>query len=131
MAIPLWPSGIGTTTLSDKEHKRHLLMYHDKHFQVDINFPFVAFSHEQIKASTMQSLLLIDQNRFNSVTDRLLNLDQSVLTAIVEKMAQGEHIKPESDSEKACFQVIRDLDHVAGRVHGSTTSKKYMLKYGP
>jgi hypothetical protein len=101
-------------------------MYHDKRFQVDINFPFVAFSHEQIKASTMQSLLLIDQNRFNSITDRLLNLDQSMLTAIVEKMAQGEHIKPESDAKKACFQVIRDFDHVARKMHGSTTSKKYM-----
>jgi len=58
--------------------------------------------------------------------DRLLNLDQSVLTTIIEKMAQGEHIKPESDAEKACFQIIKDLDHVAGKVNGSTTSKKYM-----
>ena len=124
--FPYGLGGIGTTMLSDKEHKRHLLMYHDKHFQVDINFPFVAFSHEQIKASTTQSLLLIDQTRFNSITDRLLNLDQSVLTGIIEKMAQGEHIKPESNAEKACFQVIRDLDHVAGKMHGSTTSKKYM-----
>jgi Helitron helicase-like domain at N-terminus len=103
-------------------------MYHDKHFQVDINFPFVAFSHEQTKASTTQSFLLIIQNRFESITNQLLNLDQSVLTSIVEKMAQGEHIKPESDSEKACFQVIGDLDHVTGRMHGSTTSKKYMRK---
>jgi len=125
----LFPYGlgrIGTTKLSDKEHKRHLLMYHDKRFQVDINFPFVAFSHEQTKASTTQSFLLVDQNRFGSITDRLLNLDQAVLTTIIEKMAQGEHIKPESNAEKACFQIIKDLDHVAGKVNGSTTSKKYM-----
>ena len=50
--FPYGLGGIGTTKLSDKEHKRHLLMYHDKCFQVDISFPFVAFSHEQIKAST-------------------------------------------------------------------------------
>ena len=125
----LFPYGLGricTTKLSDKEHKRHLLMYHDKRFQVDINFPFVAFSHEQTKASTTQSFLLVDQNRFGSITDRLLNLDQAVLTTIIEKMAQGEHIKPESNAEKACFQIIKDLDHVAGKVNGSTTSKKYM-----
>ena len=124
--FPYGLGGIGTTRLSDKEHKRHLLMYHDKRFQVDINFPFVAFSHEQTKASTTQSFLLVDQNRFGSITDRLLNIDHSVLADIVEKMAQGEHIKPETEAEKACFQVIRDLDHVAGKVHGSTTSKKYM-----
>ncbi|KIM38063.1 hypothetical protein M413DRAFT_44421, partial [Hebeloma cylindrosporum] len=55
--FPYGLGGIGTTKLSDKEHKRHLLMYHDKRFQVDINFPFVAFSHEQVKASTSQSFL--------------------------------------------------------------------------
>ena len=51
----LFPYGlgrIGTTDLSDKKHKQHLLMYHDKRFQVDTNFPFVAFSHAQTKSST-------------------------------------------------------------------------------
>ncbi len=74
----------------------------------------------------MQSFLLIDQKRFGTITDRLLNLDQSVLANMVEKMAQGVHLTPESEAEKACFQVIQDLDHVAGKIHGSTTSKKYM-----
>jgi len=124
--FPYGLGGIGTTKLSDKKHKRHLLMYNDKHFQMDNNFLFVAFSHEQTKASTSQSFLLVDQNRFGSITDRLLNLDQGVLTTIIKKMAWGEHIKPESDAEKACFQIIKDLDHVAGKVNGSTTSKKYM-----
>ena len=31
--FPYGLGGIGTTKLSDKEHKRHLLMYHDKCFQ--------------------------------------------------------------------------------------------------
>ncbi|KDR76759.1 hypothetical protein GALMADRAFT_67346, partial [Galerina marginata CBS 339.88] len=101
-------------------------MYHDKRFQTDINFPFVAFSHEQIKASTTQSFLLVDQRRFGDITQRLLNLNQNVLNDLVQKMEKGEHIQPESDAEKACFQVIKDLDHVAGKMHGSTTSKKYM-----
>ena len=34
--------------LSDAEHKRHLLMYHDKCFQKDSHFPLIAFNHEQI-----------------------------------------------------------------------------------
>jgi hypothetical protein len=50
--FPYGQGGIRSTLLSDKEHKRHL-MYHNKHFQRDPSFPFVAFSHEQIKASTM------------------------------------------------------------------------------
>ena len=39
--FPYGLGGIGTTTLSDKEHKRHLLMYHDKCFQVDIIAVFI------------------------------------------------------------------------------------------
>ena len=34
--------------------------------------------------------------------------------------------KPTSDDEQACFDLLKDIDHVAGRVQGSVTSKKYM-----
>ena len=124
--FPYGLGGIGTTDLSDKEHKRHLLMYHDKRFQVDINFPFVAFSHAQTKSSTTQSFLLADHRRFGDIAERLLNVDQNVLADLTEKLAKGEYIKPVTEAEKSCFQVIHDLDHVSGKMHGSTTSKKYM-----
>ena len=124
--FPFGLGGIGTTSLSDKEHKRHLLMYHDKRFQTDINFPFVAFCHEQMKISSTQSFLMVDQKRFNDISSRLLSLDQDVLNNLIEKLASGVHIKPETVAEKNCFQVIKDLDHIAGKMHGSTTSKKYM-----
>jgi len=119
--FPYGLGGIGTTTLSDKEHKRHLLIYHDKRFQTDINFPFVAFSHEQMKTASTQSYLLVDQGHFAGISQRLLNLDQNVLAEIIEKMQKGEHIKPVTESEKACFQV---LDHISGKVKGSVTSCK-------
>ena len=77
--FPYGLGGIGSTDISEKAHKQHLLMYHDKRFQVDVNFPFVAFCHEQTKASTTQSFLLVDQHRFGDITQRLLNLDQNVL----------------------------------------------------
>jgi len=41
--------------LSDAEHKRHLLLYHDKHFQKDPYFPLIAFNHEQIEDSTTRA----------------------------------------------------------------------------
>ena len=124
--FPYGLGGIGSTDISDKAHKQHLLMYHDKRFQVDINFPFVAFCHEQTKASSTQSFLLVDQRRFGDITQRLLNLNQNVLSDLAKKMEKGEYILPETDAEKACFQVINDLDHVSGKMHGSLTTKKYM-----
>ena len=50
--FPYGHGGIGSTHLSDAAHKQFLLMYHDKRFQTDVYFPFVAFSHAQIKSST-------------------------------------------------------------------------------
>ena len=124
--FPYGLGGVGSTGLSDKEHKRHLLMYHDKRFQTDVNFPFVAFSHEQVKTSTTQSFLLAEKSKFQAITDRLLNLDQTVLNTLIDKISGGDYVAAETDEEKNCFQVIKDLDHIAGSVKGSMTSKKYM-----
>ena len=41
--FPYGMGGIGSTHLSHKEHKHYLLMYHNKHFQTDVNFPFGHF----------------------------------------------------------------------------------------
>jgi hypothetical protein len=63
--FPFGLGGIGTSTVSDKAHKHHLLMYHDKRFQRDTIFPFVAFSHEQIKASTTGGFILAENEKFH------------------------------------------------------------------
>ena len=124
--FPYGLGGIGASSISDKEHKRHLLMYHDKRFQMDINFPFVAFSHEQMKSSTTQSFLLVDQSRFGDISQRFMNVNWSVVDELATKMKDGEHVTPKTDAEKSCFQLIKDLDAISGKMHGSTTSKKYM-----
>lgn len=71
----LFPYGLGgvgcADTMSATAHKKWLLMYHDKRFQVDIAFPFVAFSHEQIRASTSGGFLLADKNKFFDITERI------------------------------------------------------------
>ena len=101
-------------------------MYHDKRFQIDVNFPFVAFSHEQIKASTTQSFLLVDQRRFSNISQCLMNVSLATLNVLIERLEAGEHVIPESEAEIQCFQIIKDIDAVAGKMHGSTTSKKFM-----
>ena len=124
--FPYGLGGIGSAKISDKEHKRHLLMYYDKRFQIDVNFPFVAFSHEQMKANTTQSYLLVDQSRFTDMSQRLMNVNWSTLNELARRMEAGEHVSPKTEAEKKCFQIIRDLDAASGKMHGSTTSKKYM-----
>jgi len=124
--FPYGLGGIGATSLSHKEHKRHLLMYHDKRFQTDVNFPFVAFSHEQMMANTTQSFLLVDQTHFGEISEHLMNVDWTTLGSLTTRLEAGEHVHTQTDAEKQCFQLIHDLDAISGRMHGSTTSKKYM-----
>lgn len=124
--FPYGLGGIGSTNLSDKLHKHLLLMYHDKHFQHNITFPFVAFSHEQVKSSTSAGFLLAEKSNFSDITNRLLNINQDVLGKILARLADGEMVKPNTDEETACIQLINDLDHINSKVSGSTTTKKYM-----
>ena len=124
--FPYGLGGIGSTKLSEKSHKHCLLMYHDKHFQRDVCFPFVAFSHQQVKASMTGGFLLAETQRFNEIANRLLNINQDVLENIAKRMSDGEIVKPSTEDESTCFQLIRDLDHIDGKVSGSITSKRYM-----
>ena len=124
--FPYGFGGVGSTKLSDKLHVRYLLMYHDKRFQQDVCFPFVAFSHQQVKSSTTGGFLLAETQKFNDIADRLLNINQDVLQNIAQRMSTGEIVKPSTEDENDCFQLIRDLDHIDGKVSGSITSKRYM-----
>ena len=63
----LFPYGLGGvgniettsyTKISSSTHKRNLLLYHDKHFQLDTYFPLIAFNHEQIKTATTSGYLI-------------------------------------------------------------------------
>lgn len=69
---------------------------------------------------------MTEKQSFPIIADRLLNLDSEVLTDIAKRMTDGERVKPQTPEEKACFQVIHDLDHVGRHVQGSITNKKYM-----
>ncbi len=127
----LFPYGLGgisgsTVKISFSAHKKQLLMYYDKCFQKDPMFPFVCFSHEQIKESTTGSFLLADKEKFFDITNRILDIDQNVLSDLSKRMSKGVMVRPKTQQEKDCFQVIRDLDHVGGKVQGLLTSKKYM-----
>lgn len=116
----------GFQSVPEKTRKRQLLLYHDKRFQQDPSFPLIAFNHEQIKGATTGGFLLTEKKNFSEVSTRLMNLDKTVLHNITERMTAGETFLPTTDEEKNCFQIIRDLDHVAGHIEGSGTTPKYM-----
>lgn len=129
----LFPYGLGGICnslhqgpLSTIAHKRHLLMYHDKRFQMDPGFALIALNHEQIQESTTGGYLTAEKAYFSEVTDRLHNIDLNVLSDISTRLSQNVRVKPETEAEKLCYKVMSDLESVGGHVKGSATSKKYM-----
>ena len=100
-------------------------MYHDKRFQLDTYFPMIAFNHEQLKAAATGSMLA-KRSKFDAIARRLSAVNPKVAGDIAGRMAAGDHVEPSNPAEQICFDLIKDLDGVAGRVKGSVTSKKYM-----
>ncbi|KAJ7441128.1 hypothetical protein FB451DRAFT_1344033 [Mycena latifolia] len=116
--FPYGKGGIGHPSHSHKQadltRKRSLLLYHDKRFQLDTYFPMIAFNHEH--------LLLAKRAKFSSISRRLSAVNPDVAGNIADRMAKGEHVKPSNESEQICFDLIKDLDAIAGRVKGSIWS---------
>ncbi|KAF5342948.1 hypothetical protein D9758_014967 [Tetrapyrgos nigripes] len=127
--FPYGMGSIGMTTLksfSEKSHKKYFMNYHDKRFQTDPLFSFVAFSHEQVKQTTSNGFALTQKKNFSAIADRILNLNPHVLNTLIDKLSKGEVVRPESEEEKLCYEIIQDLDHVGGTVKGSMFSKKFL-----
>jgi hypothetical protein len=129
----LFPYGrgdIGNTIhkgkLSSIAHKQHLLMYHDKQFQMDPGFPLIALNHEQVKECALESYLTAEKSYFKDITDQLLDINLNVLSDISQHLSQGIRVKPETEAEKLCYRLMKDLDVVGRHVKGSLASKKYM-----
>ncbi|KAJ7710765.1 hypothetical protein B0H17DRAFT_907920, partial [Mycena rosella] len=98
-------------------------MYYDKRFQMDTYFPMISFNHAQLKGSATGSKLLSKRGTFQSIAT-LRAVDPLVAEDIANRLVKGDHVKPASAAEQRCFDLIRDLDAIAGHVKGSVTSKK-------
>ncbi|OBZ77801.1 hypothetical protein A0H81_02179 [Grifola frondosa] len=128
----LFPYGLGgfenvriRTRLDRIMHVRHLLMYADRRFQTDECFPFMAFNHEQIRSSTHGGYLLTSRKNFPAVVDKIMNLNLAALDGLIERGRHGEYVQSQTEEEKRCFELMSIVDHVAGHVQGSATSRKY------
>lgn len=129
----LFPYGLGGignknghSVVGDATRKRALLMYHDKRFQKDPIFSLVALNHEQIKSSTTGSFVLTKKAKFESIKERVLNTDVGIMEEVMKKVEKGDQFDLTSEAEKACFDLINDLDHIGQFVQGSRTQKRYM-----
>ena len=127
----LYPYGLGgfensniTTRISRTEHIRHLLLYADRRFQIDEYFPLIAFNQEQIRGSTRGGYLLTKRSNFEAAADKILDIDCEALQALIDRASKGEYLKPDSPTEKQCFELLSLVDLVSTHVPASSAQRK-------
>lgn len=116
---------------TEKNHRTHLMMYYDKRFQTDPYFPMIAFNHSQMKSSSRASFLVSRRSTFPEISKRLRQVEtiyKDTLSSMIARMKEDTYTVAETEGEKICEAVLRDLDHVGGQVEGSTTGKKFMRR---
>ncbi|EKM48995.1 uncharacterized protein PHACADRAFT_107787, partial [Phanerochaete carnosa HHB-10118-sp] len=129
--FPYCLGGLGNNrsqqAVSETLHKKYLLMYHDKRFQMNPYFPLIAFNYEQIKKATTRGFLLANKDNFDQISTRLLNTKDSVLTQMIEKLEKGlvktDNLTPE---QQECYKIINNIDYIRAHVPASRTNHKHM-----
>ncbi|KAF5352083.1 hypothetical protein D9758_009372 [Tetrapyrgos nigripes] len=123
----LFPYGLGgignsmqTAKIGQTAHKKFYLMYHDKRFQLEPSFSIIAFNVEQMKQSNDGGFIITHRRNISEIADRICKID------MYNRFKNKERVVPANDQEKACLQLINDVDAGASRVQGSVTSKKHM-----
>ncbi|KDQ52753.1 hypothetical protein JAAARDRAFT_138288, partial [Jaapia argillacea MUCL 33604] len=99
----LFPYGLGglrnpciLKNLSELKQKQHLLMYHDKRFQLELQYPLLALHHEQIKQCTNAGFLTASKHTFAKTAEHLANLDPDVLQNLATRLKNGEKVIPQT-----------------------------------
>ena len=62
-------------------------------------FNWKHYKHEQVKNSTTAEYLLADKNKFNDIAERLMLVNETMLTSLIEGIKSGS-IKSETDEKK-------------------------------
>ena len=123
--LPYGLGGIGNknsySSIGDLVRKQSLLLYHNKYFQKDPIFLLVALNHEQVKSSATGSIVTCKKGNFEAITNHILSADVDSIDAMIQKLSKGGQFDLSSESEKKCFYIINDLDHIGQFVQGSRT----------
>ena len=66
------------------------------------------------------------KGNFEAITNCILSADGDSMDTVIQKLPKGGQFDLSSESEKKCFDIINNLDHVCQFVQESRTNKRYM-----
>lgn len=128
----LFPYGLGAMgnnrmqkQLPHAAHVKHLLLYADRRFATDPYFPFIVFNQQQIRGSSYGGYTMTEKSNIDTVVEKIMSIDSSALDSIIARGQDVNFVRPETDAERACFELIQMVDQVNHYVPGSATHRKY------
>ena len=86
----------------------------------------LALNYEQVKSSATGSIVTCKKGNFEAITNCILSTDVDSRDTVIQKLLKGGQFDLSSESEKRCFDIINDIDHVGQLVQGSRTNRRYM-----
>ena len=72
--------------LSSINHKKWMLQYYDKQFQLDGIFPLIALNIEQIKNASNAGYMLANRKNVDKIAQHFKNIDRHCLEELVRKI---------------------------------------------
>ena len=121
----LFPYGLGgpeaprKTSLSLRMYIRHLLLYAEDHFKLDIAFKFHVFNVLQKRSVSLHTSLLLKSPQSSYIKDNISNLNHSTLIKLLE--AVEKKVSPVDPRIKV---LLDNLSSTGAKIDGSPYCKK-------
>ncbi|KAI0652911.1 hypothetical protein C8Q70DRAFT_884152, partial [Cubamyces menziesii] len=100
-------------------------LYHDRRFQHDRYFPFMAFKHEQMHGCTTGGYLLTKCSNFKAVADKILSIDMDALKRLIDRGSSGQFSHIDDPEERKCLELMSLINYVSTRVPGSVAHRRF------
>ena len=134
----LFPYGLGayksprganpTKRLGFDTWARHMLMYHDKRFQMDESFIFLCFNFAQVRQSHTSARLCTRRRYFDGLSTTIHNLKAAVIQRMAARATEGHAHNPDDPDEVAVAKVLKLVQTSSERVYNSIGAKKRQRK---
>ena len=70
--------------------------------------------------------MICKKENFEAITNCILSADVGSMDTVIQKLSKGSQFDLSSESEKKCFDITNNLDHVRQFVQGLRTNRRYM-----
>ncbi|KAJ7054738.1 hypothetical protein C8F01DRAFT_995256, partial [Mycena amicta] len=127
----LFPYGVGGfegsrhKKISMQAHVNYLLDVADRDTRYHRSFIFVAFNILQRRTAHLKTYLLVQQDRFAAVAERIAKLTPELVMSVANQLQKDnrDHLNTASDSERKVYDLLGEVQSISAKLPGSNAAK--------